>query len=102
MKEIKWIAENIHDELEDAEKYAKAASKYKESDRELARLCATLAEEELTHADRLHREAVRVIKAYKDEGKEVPTAMQVIWDWEHEKMIDRTARIRHLIALYNQ
>ena len=97
MKEIKWLVENIEEELNDAEKYAKAAAKYKDSDREMANTLYTLANEELGHMDKLHTQAVRIIKAHKAEGHEAPAAMQAIWEWEHEKIIDRTAHIRHLL-----
>ena len=102
MKKIKWIAEKIAEELHDAEEYAKAAHHYKESDSELSRCCASLAEEELKHSDKLHREAIRAIQEYRDSGHEAPAAMQAVWDWEHDKMIDHTARIRHMLALLNR
>jgi predicted transcriptional regulator YdeE len=102
MKEIKWLAENISEELHDAEKYAKAAHKYKDEDSELARTCYALAEEELKHADKLHREAVRVIREHRESGETVPASMQAIWDWEHDKMVDHTARIRHMLDMYSE
>lgn len=97
MKEIKMLVEKIREELEDAEKYAKCAAKYKDSDRELASTFYTLAGEELGHMEKLHTQAARIIKAYKDKGHEAPAAMQAIWDWEHEKMIEHTAHVRHLL-----
>ena len=97
MEEIKMLAENIREELEDAEKYAKCAAKYKDTDRELSSTFYTLAGEELGHMEKLHAQAARIIKAYKDKGHEAPAAMQAIWDWEHEKMIEHTAHVRHLL-----
>ena len=102
MKKIKWIAEKIEEELRDAEEYSKAAHHYKDSDNELSRCCASLAEEELKHSDKLHREAIRTIQEYRDSGHEAPAAMQAVWDWEHDKMIDHTARIRHMLAMLNR
>lgn len=102
MKKIKWIAEKIEEELRDAEEYSKAAHHYKDSDNELSRCCASLAEEELKQSDKLHREAVRSIQEYRDSGHEAPAAMQAVWDWEHDKMIDHTARIRHMLALLSR
>lgn len=99
MKEIKWLAENIEKELRDAEEYARAAHYYKEKDKELSRCCSSLAEEEIKHSDILHRQAVRIIQEYRDSGREIPTSMQAIWDWEHEKMIDHTSRVRHMLAM---
>ena len=102
MKKIKWIAEKIEEELRDAEEYSKAAHHYKDSDNELSRCCASLAEEELKHSDKLHREAIRAIQEYRDSGHEALAAMQAVWDWEHDKMIDHTARIRHMLALLSR
>lgn len=101
MKEIKWLAEQIREELDDAEKYTKAAFSYKEKDRDLGRVCTALAEEELNHANKLHGEATRIIKEKQAAGVEAPASMQAVWDWEHEHMIERVARIRHMLALYN-
>ena len=97
MKEIKMLVENIREELEDAEKYAKCAAKYKDIDRELANTFYTLANEELGHMDKLHTQATRLIKAHRAEGHEPPAAMLAVWGWEHEKMIEHTARIKHLL-----
>lgn len=101
MKEIKWLALAIEAELEDAEKYAKAAHQYRDTDKELSRACASIAEEEINHAMRLHKEAERMIKTYRAEGHEAPESMKAIWDWEHEKMVDHIARIRHMLAMLN-
>ena len=102
MKKIKWIAEKIEEELHDAEEYARAAHHYKEADQELSRCCAALAEEELKHSDSFPVEFIRVFQEHKDSGHEAPASMQAVWDWEHDKMIDHTARIRHMLALLNR
>ena len=99
MKEIKHLAKNIRAELEDAEKYAKAALSYKTGDRELAQTYADLARAELGHSDLLHNQAVRLIRMKKAEGVEPPVAMQAVWDWEHEKMVEDTARIKHMLEM---
>lgn len=75
MKEIKWIAERIREELEDSESYAKAALKYKDSDRDLAQTVAGLAKQELTHSELLHDQAVRLIRNQRDSGITPPAAM---------------------------
>jgi DNA-binding HxlR family transcriptional regulator len=99
MKEIKWLAENIREELEDAEKYAKAAIKYKDTDRSLSMALADLAKQELGHSEVLHTHAVKIIKEHKENGAEPPAAMQAVWDWEHEHMIERTSKIKHLLDM---
>ena len=100
MKEIKWIAENIREELEDAEKYATAALKYKDTDWDLSQTLAGLAKQELTHSELLHNHAVKLIKEYREKNGPPPAAMAAVWDWEHEKMIEDTAHVKQLLEMY--
>ena len=82
MKIIKCIVEDIREEAEGAEHYAK------------------MAETEIGHVNTLHEHAVRLIKAKKSTGAEVPSTMQAIWDWEHGKMVDCMARVKALLSMY--
>lgn len=99
MKEIKWLAENIREELEDAEKYAKAALKHKDDNRPLSAALADLARQEIEHSEILHSHAVKIIRDKQAMGVETPVAMQAVWDWEHEHMIEHTAKVKHLIDM---
>lgn len=96
MKKIKELNDNIFDELHDAEKYAKLAMEYKDEDPTLSRNYLQKSKEELVHADGLHSDVVRVIKEYRAEHGEPPAPMMAIYNWEHGKAIDKTARIRAL------
>jgi hypothetical protein len=98
MKIIKYLSEQIMEELEDAEKYAKAALYNKHTDTELSRMYAELSRQELNHSDMLHTQAVRLIKAEREKGVEPPAAMLAVWDWQHDKMIDHTAKVKHLLS----
>lgn len=100
MKIIKHLVEDIEEELEGAEHYAKLATQYKDEDRELADTYAKLANVELEHVDALHGQAVRMIKTQKSAGVETPAPMQAVWDWEHGKMVDTTARIKTMLTMY--
>lgn len=100
MKKIKRIAERIREELEDSESYAKDALKYKDSDRDLAQTVAGLAKQELTHSELLHEQAVRLIKEQQEKGITPPAAMQAVWDWEHEHMIEKTAHVKQLLEMF--
>lgn len=103
MKEIKMLVEDIHEELEGAEHYAKLATQYRDTDRALADTYATMATQELSHVDALHNQAVRKIKEYRAEsGSEPPASMQAVWDWEHDKMTDHVVRVRTLLDVYNR
>ena len=100
MKVIKHLVEDIQDEVEGAEHYAKAATKYRDSDRELADLYYKLAGIELEHVNALHAQVVRLIKDYKATGAETPAAMQAVWDWEHKKIVDVVTKVKTLLDVY--
>ena len=100
MKVIKNLVEDIQEELEGAEHYAKLATQYKDEDRVLADNYAKLSEIELGHVNSLHEQAVRIIKAYRSAGNEPPESMQAIWDWEHKKQIEWVSKIKTLLAMY--
>jgi hypothetical protein len=99
MKEIKHIVENIREELEGAEKYAKIATKMKATNSTDASVYADMARQELNHVDNLHKMAVRAIEKKKADGITPPAAMQAVWDWEHEKMMEEMARIKMLLSM---
>lgn len=100
MKQIKEIVEHIEDELEGAEGYAKAAALYRDRDKALCDMYRRLAMAEMEHVTELHKQAVRLIEDQRKAGAEVPPAMQAVWDWEHGKQIDASARVRALLASY--
>ncbi len=99
MKDIKYIVQQIREELEGAENYAKAAAKIKDTRSSDASTYAEMARQELGHVDGLHKMAMRLIENAKSEGAATPPAMQAVWDWEHEQMIDRVARIKSLLSM---
>ena len=101
MKVIKCLVEDINEELEGAEHYAKLATQHKDDDRDLADVYAKLANVELEHVNALHGQVVRIIKAWNvTSGQETPAAMQAVWDWEHEKAVDTAARIKTMLEMY--
>lgn len=97
MKMIAEIVEDIREELDGAEHYAKKAAQYKGMDDRISSMYSTMAAQELSHVDTLHEQAVRLIQAQKADGHEVPAGMQAVWDWEHSHMMDRVARIKVLL-----
>lgn len=99
MKIIKDICESIRNSLDDAEKYASLAVKCKETDTKLTEIYSGIAQEHLNAIDKLHERAVEYIKQAKESGKEVPAPMQAVWDWEHEKMVSNTVRVKELLAM---
>lgn len=96
MKVIKELIEMIDDELEGAEHYAKCALFYKHEHPSLANTLYEISVQEMHHVSILHDEVVKVIKAYREKHGEPPTAMQAIYDWEHEKEIEESKEIKLL------
>ena len=46
--------------------------------------------------------AAIITHSIKKEGKEARVAMQAIWDYEHEKMIDNAKEVKMLISMYKE
>lgn len=102
MKKIANIASEIREELEGAEHYAKKAVEYKEEDKLLADAYSNMASQELSHVDALHSQVVRIIQEYRSEHGEAPAAMQMVWSWEHGKIVEHTARVKALLEMYKK
>ena len=102
MNQIKTIVKDIKEEVSGATHYAKLAAQYKDTDKALADAYYSMANQELAHADLLHAQAVRMIKAHQATGKEVPVAVQAVWDWERENQVDDVARARSLLDAYKK
>lgn len=99
LKEIKDIVEDIREELDGAKHYAEKAVRFKGMDSARMNAYADMARQELAHVDNLHKMAVKLIEAQRASGASVPASMQVVWDWEHENMMDKAARIRMLLEM---
>ena len=102
MKLIADIVKDIREELEGAEHYAKLATEYKDENHSLADTYATMAAQELNHVDMLHVHVVKIIQAYRDEHGAPPEAMMAVWNWEHDGMVDKTARVKVLLDMYKR
>lgn len=102
MKQIKKIVEYIEEELEGAEDYAKEAVREKDVDKPLADMYYGLAMTEMEHVNALHKQAVRLIDEQKKAGVQVPASMQAVWDWEHGKQVDHSARIKSMLDQYRE
>ena len=96
MELIKKLADMIDEELEGAENYAKCAIKHKETRPELAQTFYTISVEEMQHVDKLHKQVVRIIEMYRKEHGDPPAAMQAVYDYVHERQIERANKVTML------
>ena len=56
------------------------------------------ASQELEDCELFHAQAVRLIREY---DKETPESMRSIWEYEHDRIMEREAMIRMKLALYD-
>lgn len=102
MKLIADIVKDIREELEGAEHYAKLATEFKADNHGLADTYATMASQELNHVEMLHVQVVKIIQLYREEHGAPPEAMMAVWNWEHDGMVDKTARVKVLLDMYKR
>lgn len=100
MHYLKGIIEHIRDEVEDVKTYAEEATVVRVDHPQLAALYAELGNEEMRHAERLHKMAVEMIERVRESGKEPPAYMKAIWDFEHEMMIEDMGEAKALLDMF--
>lgn len=102
MKLIEKLSDMIEDELDGAEEYIKCALKHKSDRRGLADVFYTLSTEEMRHMNALHGEVVKIIEKYRSEKGEPPVEMKAVYDYLHEKQIERAGEIKALQTMYKE
>lgn len=100
MKIIEWISELIEDEIDGAKTYAKKSAKYKEENPELAKTLYDISLDEIKHVNMLHENVVKLIKEYREKNGEPPANMIAIYDYLHEKQIDKINEVKQYQELY--
>lgn len=93
MEIIKKISQKIDSELEDAEHYIKCAYKVEDKYPQLADTYYRLSLAEMEHVTMLHDNVTNIINEYKREH-EVPEAMQILYEYLHERQIKWASKIK--------
>lgn len=102
MKIIKCLAEKIEEELNDAQSYADMAQRWKEEQPETADLFLELSQEEMGHMEKLHSEAVRLIEEHREKHGEPPEGMMMLYDYLHNKHIEKAKMIKVMQGMYRE
>lgn len=92
MEIIKKISQKIDSELEDAERYIKCAYKVRDEYPQLADTYYKLSLAEMGHVNMLHDNVKNIINEYK-KNNDVPEAMQVLYEYLHERQIKWATKI---------
>lgn len=91
---IKKAVKNMKKRLCLAECDIDLALEYKDKNPEFAKNQYTLSVELMNQFKMQHDHIVQIITNYKREGKEVPIAMQAVYDYVHEEFTDYAAEIK--------
>lgn len=98
MKVIKDLIDWIDEELEGAKCYAEKYVYHKAKGNQWSSTFRSMAEDELKHAEDLHRFAVEEIESINTVFT-APAEMQDKWNESHTKYVERSAWIRQMLSM---
>jgi rubrerythrin len=102
MKIIQKYVELVEEELESAETYIKMAITQKEENPKLAKALYDISNDEMHHVDILHEEVVELIAEHRKTSGEPPAMMLAVYNYLHDRHIDKANNIRMLQAEYRK
>ena len=100
MKIISKLSDLIEEELGDANKYINLALNVREDFPNLSATFYKLSTEEMNHVNMLHDQVVSIISDYRRAHGDPPERMQAVYDYIHEKHINKANEIKIEQALY--
>ena len=100
MKLIKELEEMMEDEIHDIQKYSKKAAELKEKYPSLAQTLYSISTQEDSHQAAIHGEIVKLIDEHKKTRGEPPAAMMAVYEYLHERHIEKLAEARRYQDIY--
>ena len=95
MTTLRDWADNVSEELDGAEHYARLAAEMKATHPEGASTFHEMAEQEMEHACTLCKAAEKHIAVLKDDM--TPAERETVWKWEKARVEDRKAKIKAML-----
>lgn len=102
MKVIKQLSKDIECELDKAEDYTKKAIQYKLEHPDVAQSYLNAGNVHMDLMKNLHDRVVALITEYKKEKGEPPAPMMAIYDYVHERFMEKAAAVKNLQDVYRQ
>lgn len=100
MKIIEWLSDQIEDEIHGAKCYAKKALELKDTYPEISDELWMMSNEEMKHMQTLHTMVTKIIGDYRKDHGDPPVEMQAVYDYLHEKFIDKAKDVKILQDMY--
>lgn len=99
---IKWAADIIRANLDEAEKYARKAHELKEDNKMAADWCKDMANMHLNANNAGHALVKKLIDDFAASGKnsELAPGMKAVYNDQHNDMIRRTAEVQTMLSMY--
>lgn len=82
--------------------YAEMALQYKEERPDIAGVYIKLSEDEMGHMSRLHEMVSNLIREYRSKNGDPLESMQAVYDYLHERQIEKSAEVLGLQNLYKR
>ncbi|MDE6746911.1 MAG: hypothetical protein K2J72_09790 [Oscillospiraceae bacterium] len=102
MRLIKDITDDMMKEIHDAKHRIKRAMEFKPLYPDIAQREIDIAAQELTHAEKDHKSAMEMIEEFKKTKGEPPEYMIEFWKEKHEDFMEKYARAKCMIDLFNK
>lgn len=86
----------MHDELDGAEEYICLATKYRDSEKQISEMYASMARAEIEHYNKLHEQVCKIQRGETS----VQTISSDFYEWLCDKATMKAAKVKYLVDSY--